>query len=253
MCIALTLLLCATSTRAQQQGKNFIPVEGADLAARMDAAVRQGRASSPLSRFWTAYSFDVRPGVVVDFEYISDDGSRNYFSGSFDSVNSITINGQSMNFETRNLGVFLLRSRESGDISRIEIFNLERKHEYSGYPVYWLGRAGNEESLNLLRGLADAARTGEMGADATKAIALHDDRRVGDLLEALARTSTVESVRVQAVSWLGRTPNTTPASDASSNNTPKMVSKRFSKKLTNICYTTRSRFSRYFGWSCVRR
>jgi HEAT repeat protein len=210
MCFALTLLLCATNTRAQQ-GKNFTPVEGADLAARMEAAVRQGRTSSPQSRFWTAYSFDVRPGVLVDFEYISEDGSRSYITGVNDSATGVSIDSQSVRAETRNLGVFLLRSRESGDISRIEVYNLERKHEYGGYPVYWLGRAGNEESINLLRGLAESARSGEIGADATKAIALHDDRRVGDVLESLARTSTVEGVRIQAVSWLGRTPNTTPA------------------------------------------
>jgi len=36
--------------------------------------------------------------------------------------------------------------------NRMEVYNLERKREYAGYPVYWLGRANNEESLNYLRG-----------------------------------------------------------------------------------------------------
>ena len=43
--------------------------------------------------------------------------------------------------ETRNLAVFLLRAPGDNQIARMEIFpDLERKREYSSYPVYWLGR-----------------------------------------------------------------------------------------------------------------
>ncbi len=44
------------------QRPGFIPVDGADLKSRMDAAIKLGRATQ--SRFWTAYTFDVRPRRV---------------------------------------------------------------------------------------------------------------------------------------------------------------------------------------------
>src|SRR5262249_41028981 len=53
------------------QRPGFVAVEGANLSDRMDAAVRLGRAAQ--ARYWTAYAFDVRPGVSVDADW---DGKR---------------------------------------------------------------------------------------------------------------------------------------------------------------------------------
>jgi len=176
------------------QRPGFITVEGANLSGRMDAAVRLGRAAG--ARYWTAYAFDVRPGVSVDVDW---DGARTSADGvniSFDSTR-----------ETRNLGVFLLREPNDVAVTRVEVYNLDRAREYSGYRVYWLGRAGNEESLNLLRGLVEghndktAARVSE---HATMAIALHDDTRVAGILKNFVRQSSVEKARTSAVFWLGQ-------------------------------------------------
>src|SRR5258705_1576388 len=41
--------------------QSFTTVNGADLKARLDAASQQARGQSP---YWSAYSFDVRPGVA---------------------------------------------------------------------------------------------------------------------------------------------------------------------------------------------
>ena len=116
-----------------------------------------------------------------------------------------------MTVETRNLGVFLLRDGAGGAITRMEIYNLERKREYSGYPVYWMGRANNEESLNYLRGLAEAGpaptsitNQGLLNQHATLAIAIHDDARVGALLKQFVGSSRHPKVRSTAVYWLGQ-------------------------------------------------
>ncbi|MFN0120229.1 MAG: hypothetical protein ACKV2V_06980, partial [Blastocatellia bacterium] len=111
------------------RGRNFISVEGATLAARREAAIRQGRALSPAARFWTAHGFDVRPGVAVDLEF-KGESPVNFSS---DGV-GVSFNGK---YETRNLGVFLLHETD-GAVQRVEIYNLDRAREYSGYPVYWL-------------------------------------------------------------------------------------------------------------------
>ena len=81
------------------QRDGFIAVDGADLKSRMDAAIKLGRSSSS-TKFWTAYSFDVRPGVAVDAEVVSGDGSRTF-------VQSASVS-RGAPAETRNLGVFLL-------------------------------------------------------------------------------------------------------------------------------------------------
>jgi HEAT repeat protein len=199
-----------------QAEQGFTPVQGATLQAKLDAASAQA-ASARQARFWTAYAFDVRPGVAVDVDFVSDDG-RFAIRGTWDSSDSGSYffydSASVANYpglETRSLGVFALRD-SAGQVERVEIFNLARRHEYAGYPVYWAGRASNEESLSFLRGLAEAATAGRSGwsddlaSDAVRAISLHDDRRVPETLQHVARTSTNEGVRAQAVRALGYPP-----------------------------------------------
>lgn len=204
----------AAFAQSDTPNQKFIPVEGATLPAKMEAAARLGGTGAQSGRFWTAYGFDVRPGVAVDFEVVNDDGSRNVFSGSSVSFNGSSFFSVGSSIETRNLGIFLLRTPDTGAIARVEVYNLERKHEYGNYPVYWMGRANNEESLTLLRGLVESNRSEDVAEAATRAIALHDDRRVAELLETFARAANFQDVRSQAIMWLGRTPPTTPARQA---------------------------------------
>jgi HEAT repeat protein len=197
------LLTLVPSAGAAQQEQRFTPVEGATLQARQTAAARQASAAGH-ARYWTAYAFDVRPGVAVDVEYVSDDGRVTIQTGTF---TSFEWEGARLDpaIETRNLGVFALRESD-GSVSRLEVFNLARRREYAGHPVYWLGRASNEESLEHLRGLVESSASTQVAADATRAVALHDDRRVPEVLERIARSSRVEAVRAQAVRSLGAPP-----------------------------------------------
>src|SRR6185295_2239168 len=175
-----------------QAEQAFTPVQGATLQAKFDAATAQA-AGARQARFWTAYAFDVRPGVAVDVDFVSDDGrfrmqgtwDWSEMSGSYFFYDSV---GSYPGLETLSLGVFALRD-SAGTIERIEVFNLARRHEYAGYPVYWAGRASNEESLNFLRAVAESATTSrragwsdDLAADAVSAISLHDDRRVSETL-----------------------------------------------------------------------
>jgi HEAT repeat protein len=200
--IPLLLLIASFFAPAPQaQRERFIKVEGIDLRARLETATKMGRAASPQTPFWTAYSFDVRPGVAVDPQ-------ANGFSGSMNTYGDITVfmdKPNSGSIETRNLGVFLLYEPDGNSISRVEVYNLDRQREYSGYPVYWLARGANEESLNLLRSLAESNQASKVAERATVAIALHADPRVGDVLKTLVRKLTNQDVRRTAVHWLGFT------------------------------------------------
>jgi HEAT repeat protein len=195
----------AAAAQSTAQTSTFVQIEGADLKSKLDAAA--SRARSARTPYWSAYSFDVRPGVAVDPGGGEFHGSMNTSGGTTVFVGS----SKGMTVETRNLGVFLLREGAGGAVTRMEIYNLDRKREYGGYPVYWMGRANNEESLNYLRGLAEAAPSpssitsaGLLNQHATLAIAIHDDARVGALLKGFAGSSRHPKVRSTAVYWLGQ-------------------------------------------------
>jgi HEAT repeat protein len=179
--------------------QSFTAVEGADLMAKLEAA--QTRARARQMPYWSAYTFDVRPGVAVD-------PAIREFNGSMNTIGDTTVfigttpTGQTV--ETRNLAIFLLRDPASNQITRMEVYNLERKREYSGYPVYWLGRANNEESLNYLRAIAAATPLDMLSERAVLSIALHDDARVSGMLKNFVETSPNQRIRSTSVYWLGQ-------------------------------------------------
>ncbi|HEX9005346.1 MAG TPA: HEAT repeat domain-containing protein [Blastocatellia bacterium] len=178
-----------------QQHPNFIPVQGGNLSGKIETAVRQARATNPQAKFWTGWSFDVRPGVAVDYEWRSKDGkfrsSGDGFNVSFDR-----------DIETRNLGVFLLH--EAGAISRVEVYNLERQRNYDGHTVFWAGKVSNDESLNYLRELTETQPNKKNSEHGVVAIALHNDSRVGGMLKQFVRSLPGKDVRNSAVFWLGQ-------------------------------------------------
>jgi HEAT repeat protein len=193
--VAFVLSIFAT---AMAQTKSFTPVEGANLKAKIDNAVAQGRAQG---RFWVGYQFEVRPGVGVDFEIVGP-------SGTF----SISNDGWSMmddsRYETRELGLFMFYEGERDKFTRAEVYNLKREHQFSGYPVYWAGKATNEESLNYLKSIVDsgAPDMNRLSDRAAFAIALHDDARVEPILTDMIKKPVAESIRNRAIYWLGYTP-----------------------------------------------
>jgi hypothetical protein len=156
--------------------QSFTSVEGADLMTKLEAAQARGRTRQ--TPYWSAYTFDVRPGVAID-------PAVGEFHGNMTQIGDTTVfvgtTPDGLPVETRSLAVFLLREPSANQITRLEIYNLERKREYSGYPVYWLGRANNEESLNYLRAIAAASPLDTLSERAVIGIAVHDDARVGGI------------------------------------------------------------------------
>lgn len=199
--VLITALLLASLIFASGQSKTFTPVEGANLKAKIDNAVLQGRSNALSGRFWVGYQFEVRPGVATDFEVV--DGAGGVY---------ISMDGSSMMFdpryETRELGLFFLFDVQREQFMRAEVYNLKRNREFSGYPVFWAGHIGNEESLNYLKSIIDSPvpEMRRLADRATFAIALHDDARVDPLLMDLIKRSINEPIRSRAIYWLGNTP-----------------------------------------------
>jgi hypothetical protein len=186
---------------AAGQTKNFTPVDGANLKARIENAIVSGRANAPGGRFWVAYQFEARPGVAIDFEIVDSSG------GVYISLDGTSMMSDSR-YETRELGLFLLFDKQGDGFTRAEVYNLRRTHEFSGYPVYWAGRAGNEESLTYLKSIIDspAPEMNRLADRATFALALHDDAQVESMLTDLIRRPIAEPIRSRAIYWLGYTP-----------------------------------------------
>src|SRR5947208_7088076 len=197
-------LLCAVSLtmadRAAAQRDNFTPVDGASLRGKLDNAISRGRAAQ--SRFWAAYQFDVRPGVCVDAEFTNEHGGRTI-------VNGIAYQ-KGQRIETRNLGVFLQYDAAGTTLERVELYNLDREHSFSGYHVYWMGRANDDEGLTLLRSIVDGNNSTKTAENAVISIAMHDDARVEGIIEGFARNSTNNKVRQSAVFWMGQLPGSHP-------------------------------------------
>ncbi len=201
--IVLGCVLCPViDVPAQSSGQNrFTPVDGANLKAKIENAVVAGRANAAGGRFWVGYQFEARPGVAIDFEVVDGSGGV-YFSMDGTSIISDS------RYETRELGVFLLFENQREEFTRVEVYNLKRTHEFSGYPVYWAGRATNDESLNYLKAIIDspAPEMNRLADRAAFAIALHDDAQVESILTSLIRKPVAEAVRSRAIYWLGYTP-----------------------------------------------
>lgn len=198
---AICFTLAATVAVAAQQTKSFTPVDGANLRAKIDNAVTQGKANAQSPLFWVAYQFEVRPGVAVDFEIVSDNGAVTWSNDGFSMMSD-------PRYETRELGLFLLFEKARNAFTRAEVYNLRRDHQFSNYPVYWAGKATNEESLNYLKSMVDAASSdvNQLSDRAAYAIALHDDARVEGILTELVKRPAPESIRNRAIYWLGYTP-----------------------------------------------
>lgn len=199
--VALILGVCAV---ALGQTKNFIPVDGANLKAKIDGAIIAGKANATGGRFWVGYQFEARPGVAIDFEVVDSAG------GVYMSMDGTSIMFDPRH-ETRELGVFLLYDTTREAFIRAEVYNLRRNREYSSYPVYWAGQISNEESLNYLKSIVDAParEVNRLAERATFAIALHDDARVDPMLIEMIRRPVDEPTRSRAIYWLGNTPETT--------------------------------------------
>ena len=188
-------LVLGVFSGAIAQTKNFTPVEGATLKAKIDNAVAQGRAQG---RFWVGYQFEVRPGVGIDFEIVTPGGTISISNDGWSTMDD-------PRYETRELGFFLFYENERDRFTRAEIYNLRREHQFGNYPVYWAGRASNEESLNYLKSIVDASTTDvtRLMDRAAFAIALHDDARVESILTEMIRKPAPESIRNRAIYWLG--------------------------------------------------
>ncbi len=187
-------LAAANSGGAMMQGIGFIQVEGPTLNTRFDNALAKGRAASGQTPFWIGYSFDLKPGTGVDVNITGADGSKTYVA-----VASGKLEPQ---YQTRNAGVFFEYGSDGSSLSRVELYNLDAARDFK-YPVYWLGKANDDESLSLLKTVFAANGKSSASERLVDAIGLHKSREVEVILKEVFSTSGSLEVRKKALFWLG--------------------------------------------------
>lgn len=187
-------LAAANSGGAMMQGVGFIRVEGPTLNARFEKALATRRAASGQTPFWIGYSFDLKPGTGVDINITGPDGSKTYVA-----VASGKLEPQ---YQTRNAGVFFQYSSDGSSVSRVELYNLDAARDFK-YPVYWLGRADDNESLSLLKTVLASNRKSSASERLVDAIGLHKSSEVEIILKEIFTTPGSVEVRKKALFWLG--------------------------------------------------
>ena len=187
-------LAAANSGGAMMQGVGFIQVEGPTLNTRFENALAKGRAASGRTPFWIGYSFDLKPGTGVDVSITGADGSKTYVA-----VASGRLEPQ---YQTRNAGVFFEYGSDGSSVSRVELYNLDAARDFK-YPVYWLGKANDDESLSLLKTVFASNGKSSASERLVDAIGLHKSREVEVILKEVFSTSGSLEVRKKALFWLG--------------------------------------------------
>lgn len=197
--LAAVWMTMPTATTSQEP---FRPVGGAGLSERLARAVKQAGTDSPGKSFWTAYTFDVRNGVAVNI------GNTPAFQGKVEALAGTELFYGTMNgapATSQNVAFFSLHPAGSDAVTRVEIYNLDKEQRPAdNYPVYWLGHATKEESLDDAGRLAESGLSSDVRSRATLAVALQDDPKVSEILKNLVSNSSDSQVRSIGIAGLGQ-------------------------------------------------
>jgi len=96
------------------------------------------------------------------------------------------------------------------DVRDIKVSNLDLWVEFDNCPLYWLGKAGNKESINLLERIfneTDKTASTRFKERIVMAVGIHDDSTVLQaigFLEKVLKSQEPDKVREQAAFWLGQ-------------------------------------------------
>ena len=108
--------------------------------------------------------------------------------------------------------LFRFRSEKKSlvDLQDIKVSNLDMWVEFNNCPLYWLGKAENKESINLLERIfneTDKTASTKVKERIVMAVGIHDDSTVLlsiGFLEKVLKSKEPDKVREQAAFWLGQ-------------------------------------------------
>jgi len=104
---------------------------------------------------------------------------------------------------------FSSEKKSLADLQDIKVSNLDMWVEFDNCPLYWLGKAENKESINLLERIfneTDKTASTRVKERIVMAVGIHDDSTVLQaigFLEKVLKSQEPDKVREQAAFWLG--------------------------------------------------
>lgn len=191
--ILVVSTVCAVTAGSSQgpsgvQMQDFMEIKGAALSARMESVMKTALSRAPKTPVWIGYSFTLRPGVSIDA-----------YERQTKRATGVAIPAAAP--ETRNVGVFLLHDPARNSIMRVELHNLNRRHEYGGHHIYWLGKAENNESVRLLQSFVSDSAGPQVAERTISAIAVHDGPEAVIAMRELLLNSQNQKARTTAAFW----------------------------------------------------
>ena len=167
---------------------NVVPLEGVTIKQAATQTQRLETASS----FWIAYRVEVKPNIAIDTHEVKVPWDA-AIHGPDVSVNVSPF--------TSALGVFV--RYEGSKVAQVEVFNLERRHDFGSLGVFWLGERSEVESLSFLQTLLQARP--DLGVGLVRAVGVHRDRTSADILKTYAVLPSLSSrEREEALCWIGQ-------------------------------------------------
>jgi len=180
---------------------------GASFAARMDQAGAQARKSGP-GHYFTAYVFESRHHVRYGRGGVSGQGFSVTSKNArirVDEKNRIR-EGASTESGDEPSPAVLLALRDpgmGGGIVDLTLLDPEQTYEVETAPVYWLGQATADESLDFLDKAYAATKDEHALTSLHFAVSSHLGPRPVDILKKAALGTGPAKVRESAVFWLG--------------------------------------------------
>ncbi|MDD8025414.1 MAG: HEAT repeat domain-containing protein [Acidobacteriota bacterium] len=209
--IAVTLVLTQVAVPATAQAPSFLTgkvkameAAGTTLAARQDAARREAGSAG----YFTAWMFESRhkitsrgDGKIVQTYSVGSEGAKIKVR-SRDESNSNNISTDDGKDVPSPSGLLFLHDA-AGMVVDATVLDPEQTYEFGPTTVYWLGRAGNEDSMARIEAAFAKASGEHLKSTLLFLASCHSGERGYGFVKAVARGSEPVKVREQAVFWLG--------------------------------------------------
>ncbi len=199
------------------------------LAAKLDLALADAPKSVPGRAFWVGYAIDRTMGVnshigSYDSGRLGRDVSiRDILSGKTSpdrpqdasgdlrdsakaALDRLERKGQPEKMVLKELGFFLkYEPGSSPALAKVGMSNLDLSFDFDGAPLFWLGKAAEDQSLALVEGLYGRNRGDDVREGLIAAAGCHGSPKlVLPFLERVLAGDSADGLRKDAAFWIGQ-------------------------------------------------
>ena len=106
----------------------------------------------------------------------------------------------------KDIGIFLgYEAGRPAALKNVDMSNLDLAFDFKGRPLYWLGEASEDESLDVIKGLFGKAGPGKAKEGLVAAAGMHGNARlVVPFLEKVLTDGEPDDLRKDAAFWIGQ-------------------------------------------------